>query len=398
MSPQIRGISFVIVVFLVSGGCRPPENPPPLPTYTPTTETVESTPPPPASATPEPTRQVVRESQTPSIPSRKTNTPSPAQPMIPLTDFKGETYYGFEGGLYPGGSNEMPPAHAREGLARAMQIKPLDQEGNPDPNGKYVLLIVGMSNTTEEVCGTRQTKKACNPWTFIGLSEQDPDVNHDSLLIIDGARGAQVAKKWDSPTDENYDRIANTILPYFGVTEQQVQVAWVKVTNPGPLISLPSEKADAYKLLVTLGDIVRALKTRYPNLKQVYFSSRIYAGYTTRALSPEPFAYENGFSVKWLIEAQIDQMAGGGTVIDPLAGDLNYNTVAPWLAWGPYLWANGLEPRSDGLIWELEDYAEDLTHPSQSGEAKVATMLLDFFKSSPFTRCWFLANGTCGEN
>jgi hypothetical protein len=159
---------------------------------------------------------------------------------------------------------------------------------------------------------------------------------------------------------------------------------------------LPASNAHAYALTATLADVVRALKVRYPNLQQVFLSSRIYAGYATRDLSPEPYAYETGFSVKWLIEAQIEQMAAGGGEISSLAGDLNYNTVAPWLAWGPYLWADGTTPReADGLVWLPEDFGEDGTHPLPSGREKVADLLLNFFKDSPFTRCWFVADADC---
>jgi len=128
----------------------------------------------------------------------------------------------------------------------------------------------------------------------------------------------------------------------------------------------------------------------------VFLSSRIYGGYeklknSTVLKSPEPFPYEYGFSVKWLVEAQINQMKNGGKVLDSRAGDLNYNTVAPWIAWGPYLWTDGANPRkTDGLAWLREDLANaDGLHPSTSGEQKVGRMLLDFFKTDPTTKTWF---------
>ena len=69
--------------------------------------------------------------------------------------------------------------------------------------------------------------------------------------------------------------------------------------------------------------------------------------------------------------------------------------AAPLALWGPYLWADGTTPRSDGLAWQRTDFEDDGLHPSQTGESKVGQMLLDFFKSSPYTRCWFLANQYC---
>jgi len=57
--------------------------------------------------------------------------------------------------------------------------------------------------------------------------------------------------------------------------------------------------------------------------------SRIYAGYASSTLNPEPYAYENAFAIKRVIAQQ-------------LSGDpaLNYDAasgpvVAPWLSWGP---------------------------------------------------------------
>ncbi|PYQ52210.1 MAG: hypothetical protein DMF59_05435 [Acidobacteria bacterium] len=143
-------------------------------------------------------------------------------------------------------------------------------------------------------------------------------------------------------------------------------------------------------MVTQLGNILRAMKVRYPNLRIVYISSRIYAGYATSALNPEPYAYETAFAVKWTVQAQIDQMRSGK--IDPRAGDLNSNGVAPWIAWGPYLWADGMNPRSDGLTWSRGDVeASDGTHPSQSGEQKVGALLLAFLKQEPTAKPWFLA-------
>src|SRR6187399_1032737 len=69
----------------------------------------------------------------------------------PLTDFGSVTYRGFQGGLYPNGSNQRPATHNTAGLAIAQGIKPLGSSGAVDEtNGKIVWMSVGMSNTTQE--------------------------------------------------------------------------------------------------------------------------------------------------------------------------------------------------------------------------------------------------------
>ncbi|HYT82845.1 MAG TPA: hypothetical protein VEK86_05295 [Gemmatimonadales bacterium] len=325
------------------------------------------------------------------------NTASPAAPgRVPLSESSIGTYKGFSGGLYPGGSTSVPAAHAAAGITRAQGVVPLDTAGVASPSGKIVLLSIGMSNTTQEFCAGSSTTTSCTAWSFMGQAAADAAVSTTTLAIVNGARGGQDAQTWDAATDANYDSVRLSRLAPLGLTERQVQVAWVKQADAGPRDSLASSQADAYQLETRLGNIVRALTTRYPNLQLVFLSSRIYAGYATTTLNPEPYAYESGFAVKWLVQAQIDQVANGGTVTDPRAGDLNYDSGAPWIGWGPYLWADGTTPRQgDGLIWERGDFVQDGTHPSQSGQQKVGTMLLAFFKGSPFTKCWFVTGGSC---
>jgi hypothetical protein len=253
-----------------------------------------------------------------------------------------------------------------------------------------VLLSVGFSNATQEFC-SQNSAPPCNPWTFMSMAATDPEVNHGSLAIVNGAKAGQVMGTWDSPTDPNYDWVRDAQLAPRGLTERQVQIVWLKVARAQPQVALPAPGADALQLEREVGDVLRAIRLRYPNVRQVFLSSRIYAGYATTRLNPEPYAYEGGFSVKWVIDAQVRQTASGE--VDALSGDLNPDTVAPWVAWGPYLWADGRNARSDGLTWLPSDFQGDGTHPAQTAEQKVATMLLTFFKSSPFTRCWFLATG-----
>lgn len=143
--------------------------------------------------------------------------------------------------------------------------------------------------------------------------------------------------------------------------------------------------AEAQKLKGLLVDILHTSQDRFPNLKIAYLSSRIYAGYSLRGANPEPFAYETGFSVKWAVS---DQIAGKPELnCDPAKGQVR----SPWIAWGPYLWADGVKGRRDGLVWLREDLADDGMHPSRQGCDKVAKLLLDFLKRDQTSRVWFLA-------
>jgi precorrin-6B methylase 2 len=292
--------------------------------------------------------------------------------LKPLTELGTAQYQGFPGGLYPNGQNRRPAAHEAAGAALAEKVRPLDADGKPNPAGKIVLLSVGMSNTTQEFSA------------FQARAGADPEKN-PLVVLVDGAQGGMTAAAIRDPDDNRsgtkFWTTVDQRLRAAGVSRAQVQAAWVKEADAGPTQGFPRY---AQTLQKELAQVVRLLHTRFPNLKLVYLSSRIYGGYAQTRLNPEPYAYESGFSVKWLIEQQLKG--------DP---ELNYDpnkgpVQAPWLSWGPYLWANGMTPRADGLTYAESDFAGDGTHPAQGGRRKVAEQLLQFFKTDTTTKPWFV--------
>lgn len=310
--------------------------------------------------------------------------------FTPLNEFAtGEKYLSlYEGGLYPGNQNELPTSHLIRGLTEAKTIKPRAANGTVSANGRIILMSIGMSNTTQEWCAATSITQPCGATSFMAQAAELDTINFNQVTLIDGAKASQVSTQWDQPTDANYDRIRDTILTPQGLSEAQVQGVWVKVANAGPTVRLPSAGADAFAFKVHLGNIARALRVRYPNLRLMFLSNRIYAGYASSTLNPEPYAYESGFGVKWAIQAQLTQAAGGG--IDAQSGDLS-PSVAPHLSWGPNLWGDGMTPRADGMIWECSDFSSDGTHPAVTGRGKVGQLLVNFFAASPLCAEWYRA-------
>lgn len=296
--------------------------------------------------------------------------------FVPLTDLGPGTYQGFGGGLYPAGSLARPAAHDAAGLTQAAAVVPRDAAGNPDPSsGIVVLLSIGLSNTTQEFQAFQQ------------IAQSDPD-RDPRVVLVDGAQGGWAAEDIVNPNAAYWTKVDQR-LAQAGASPFQVQVVWIKTANRSPSAPFPQH---AQTLQGQLETIVQIIRSRYPNTRLGYFSSRIYAGYATTPLNPEPWAYESGFSVKWLLQDQI----GGNPALnfDPAVGSV----VAPWLAWGPYLWADGLVPRSDLLVWKCSDFESDGTHPGPAAEQTVANFLSEFFKTDATAKTWYLAQPTtlCG--
>jgi hypothetical protein len=280
--------------------------------------------------------------------------------LTPLTDLGLAQYLGFTGGLYPNGKNAPLSAYAEAEVALGATVQPLDRNGKPSPSGKIAMISIGMSNTSQQFS------------EFIRLTNADTRKN-PSLVMIDAALNGAAATEIAVPYGDYWTHVDRQ-LQRREISDAQVQVVWLKTALARESRAFPE---NARLLQRALRSIVEILSTKFPQLKLVYVSSRTYGGYSQSDLSPEPTAYESAFAVKWLIE---DRIKNPGP-----------DTLIPWVSWGPYLWANGLTPRSDGVIWERNDFEPDGVHTSAQGALKVATMLLEFFQKDIAANLWFFS-------
>lgn len=234
-------------------------------------------------------------------------------------------------------------------------------------------MSVGMSNTLQASSGFRRALR-------------DASTINPRVAFVDGEQGGMTAAAIQDPEDTRtgtrYWTTVDERLRTEGVTRDQVQVIWIKQTDAGPSSGFP---VYARTLEGELAKIMQILPKRFPNVKLCYLSSRTYGGYATTELNPEPYAFESGFSVKWLVERQIQ--GDRELNLDKSKGDVR----APWLSWGAYLWTNGNQPRSDGVRFESTDFTDnDGPHQSPSGQTNVGNQLLDFFKTDSTNKPWFV--------
>ncbi|MBK8982636.1 MAG: hypothetical protein IPM38_10035 [Ignavibacteria bacterium] len=292
--------------------------------------------------------------------------------LTPINDLGSGYFRSYQGGLYPNGNNVRPVVHDDDGVDIGLNIVPLDTGGNYDSvNGRVVLLSVGMSNCAQEF---QQFMQNVNGATYL----------NPKLVIINGAQGGQTIDIINNP-NANFWTVIIQRLAAAGLTVKQVQAIWFKEAQANPsdtaFPNYPDSLKEKFKTCMGI------MKTKYINLKQCYLASRIYAGYATGTLNPEPYSYYSGWSVKWLIEDQIN----GDTSL--IYNGINKNS--PWLSWGPYTWADGIIPRIDGLTWICPaDFAADGTHPSAAGRQKVALRIDDFFKRDETSKPWYLRSVT----
>lgn len=270
----------------------------------------------------------------------------------------GSTYMGLEGGLYSAGSNVPPAAHDSAGRASGALVQPI--------NDKIVVLCLGFSSVGRECSRFQAEESGVAPDSrgSVRLPRGVSSVEiRGGIILVNGAQSGANASAWDQPTDLAYNVVRDEKIPA-PYTEADVQVVWMQLTNviledtSAAPPTLPDPDADAWRLRDTCPAVMAALRTRYPNLRQVFLSAKQYTGYSVSGANREPYAYEGAFGLRECVLA---------------------HQGPPFLGWGPYLWDSS---------WPREDYVGDGIHPSDSGLAKVAAMLRGFLETSPYTPWW----------
>ncbi len=291
--------------------------------------------------------------------------------LVPLDALGTATYQGAAGGLYPGGSNTIPAGHLSAGLSLTAQVEPLDSMGNSSAAGKIGVVSLGMSNSS---------------FIFGVMSELLLGQTAPNVVIVQAAQGGFDVGEWASPTNAIWGNAVAAVNAK-GITPQQVQLVLQYHSMANSKYPPQAWPATPHDFQNFAEQTMRNLPAFFPKTKLCLWSSREYAGFTTTMNNPEPYAYQSGFAVKWMIEKQINGDAS-------LNFDLNSGPVmCPWMAWGPYVWGDGLTARADGSVWEIRDFNADGVHPSVRGRTKAAAAWARFLLTSPLTAPWLRAPG-----
>jgi hypothetical protein len=402
--------------------------------------------------------------------------------QTPLNDLLTGCYEisAYQGGLYAGGTN-LPPAHTdADAMTLVSQIQPLDTNGNPASSGLIIFAGMGMSMALAEFGGlmTAANNSGHQPANLILANESFSNNDADRWIVatplvpppacLTSAGISQCATNGPyDPTNSSQDGYVGNEFDYIcgpmrlqvhGYSCNQVQIGWMDISNGrdhvdqhgcgtnllttwtgstwNPLANyvscIPLDSTNAANNTIAATDatnvewegglFVRAAKSRMPNLKLMFFGSRIYGQYCNLGDScadPGPYDYEKAFGIKALIAAQETQCPTSMTCtgpVDAIAGDLNYvNGTAPLILWAhaepsqtfdgnvhsAYMWANGATPRQeDGLFWcdgqaaapcngEIDFGSDGLHLNDTTGTTKAGTILFNFFSQSKYTRPWF---------
>lgn len=289
--------------------------------------------------------------------------------FIPVADLGKSTFNGFVGGKYPDGNNDIPLLHFNKGMEMCADIKPLNAEGIYDTvNGKIGFMVLGFSTAAMTGRFVRSIYESQNP--------------DDKLEIIIGAQGGKDINSMTNAS-ANYWLIVDSIVKGENMTLEQIQIIWI---SSGDILSYQqSFPEQCYTQIEKYQLMLQEIKNKFPNVRAAFISDRTYAGYIGDVGEgpqelKEPSAYYNSWTVKWLIEKQINGEKG-----------FTQDEI-PFIDWGPSLWTDGVKGNKNGYTWNCEDSGKGGIHPSSKGRMKEASMVYLYFKQHPYLKTIFANN------
>ncbi len=280
--------------------------------------------------------------------------------FVPIPELTNSTFSEFTGGKYEA-SNRIPSSHAIQGMQQAKQLVPVTQFGAIDStNGKIGMLVLGFSTAAMTGRFVREINRLSN--------------TNASLEIIIGAQGGRDINHMTDMSSSYWLSVDSAVIKA-GCTAAQIQIIWLSSGDiEGYSAQFPQQCCTQIeKYQVTL----KHIKKIFPNCKIVMLSDRTYAGYVgLNGEGPiqlaEPTAYYNGWTIKWLIQKQINGDIG-----------FSYDDI-PFIDWGPYLWTNGTTPNDAGYTWDCSDAGKGGIHPTSKGRMKEGAIVYQYFSNHPY--------------
>lgn len=182
---------------------------------------------------------------------------------------------------------ERSAAHELAGLIAAARVVPRLADGTPDPAGKKVTLIRGMSSLKNF-----QARLAMAIRGALKVNGVVPP----EIVVIEGAQDRQATAEWG--TTVPWDRV-DTLLAANGVTRNQVQV----------IVSMEAVRYTELYGAMRPEQVTRTIeiaKERYPHLALNYSMGLGYTGYHVPPPGTQPHAFINGdgYLLRSLAETQ----------------------------------------------------------------------------------------------
>jgi len=276
---------------------------------------------------------------------------------IPLNDPTTFFYEGTSSGLYPWGNSLIFNDYRANYITSSKAIKAMNQYGVVKKSGKVVILGLGGSNPSKMYESMKTSILAQYPFG-------------KSLVMVNGAIGGKDLPDILNP-DASYWTTVGRLLDSANVTPTQVQVIYCiqeDFVNQDTTFARALAIKESYLLLL---DVIRL---KYPNCKMFLVGDRGYNDYATLAKYWEPTGYLNGWAAKFLVQEYVDGLL----------------PQYPFVNWLDYYWANGTEPRWDGLTYNFSDFLSPIyAHLTDEKINALATSTHNKLKIDAGAKFWY---------